>query len=208
MARNSMIRTSWAILLLCFLIGCSSANTPRVPPEPDALVKGNLTEDNVRQALQAKLAKQIKYLEENRDRFKKEVVEIPSSSTTYYFKYYDVFPEGPDKVDVTVTPGEPFSAPYTANAEYRKVRYQTRYTKSEGRASSDTDFIRDEGIQKDVYDFNSGAWQLRSSVFEVTKTSIYRNERWTPTLGRIKRVEEEKPEYFIDKVRSLFGLLD
>ncbi len=203
-----MIRRGWAILMLGLLIGCSSANTPRVPPESDALIKDNLTEDNVKQALRMKLAKRIKYLEENHDRFKKQVVEVPSSAATYYFKYYDEFPEGPDKVDVTVTRGEPFSAPYTADAKYRKVRYQTRYTKSAGKASSDTDFIRDEGIQKDVYDFNSGAWQLRSSIFEVTKTSIYKNEQWTPTLGRIKRVEEEKPEYFIDKVRSLFGLLD
>jgi len=208
MARNLMVRKGLAILLLGFLIGCSSANKPRVPAEPDALIKEDLTEDKVKQALQAKLANQIKYLEENRERFKNQVVEMPSSDTKYYFKYYDEFPEGPDKVNITITPGEPFSAPYLADAKYRKVRYQTRYTKSEGRAGSDTDFIRDEGIQKDVYEFNSGAWQLRSSVFEVTKTSIYKNEQWTPSQGRIKRVEEEKPEYFIDKVRSLFGLLD
>jgi hypothetical protein len=208
MVRNFVIRKRWAILLLGLFIGCSSTNKPRVPDAPDPVIEGNLTEDKAKEALEMKLAKQIKFLEENRERFKGQVVEVPSGDTTYYFKYYDDFPEDSDKVNVIVTAGESVSSPYLADAKYRKVRYQTRYTKSRGKASSDNDFIRDEGVQKDVYEFNGRAWQLRSSVFEVTKTSIYKNDQWMVLPGRLKRVEEEKPEYFIDKLRSLFGLLD
>jgi fibronectin type 3 domain-containing protein len=72
----------------------------------------------------------------------------------------------------------------------------------------DNDFMRDEGIQNEKYEFDGAKWELKSSIFEVRKTSVYSEDRWLVTRGRIRRVEEEKPELFVDKVRNLFGLLD
>ncbi|UCD56862.1 MAG: hypothetical protein JSV16_13725 [Candidatus Hydrogenedentota bacterium] len=208
MAQDTTIRKGCIILLLALLAGCSSANKPRIPTNPDPLIRGELTEDKARRALEMKLAKEINFLEQNRVRYEKQVVAVPSGDITYYYKYYDEFPEGAENKSITIIPTETFSPSYKAEAKYRKVRYQTRYTKSKSRAAADNDFIRDEGMQKNIYEFNGKTWQLKSSVFEVIKSSVYREDQWVASRGRIRRVEEEKPEYFVDKVRTLFGLLD
>jgi hypothetical protein len=197
------------ILLLGLTIGCSSANKSRISENPDPVIKGELTENSARDALETKVTNQMSFLEQNKESFRKQVVSAPSSDVAYYYKYYDEFPEGTKSADISILPGETvISPPYAATVKYRKVRSQTRYTKSEAKAESDNDFIRDEGIENDDYEFIDGKWRLKSAIFEVTKSSVYRNDRWTAAQGRIKRTEEEKPEYFVDKLRTLFGLLD
>ncbi|MBI4832263.1 MAG: hypothetical protein HY801_12090 [Candidatus Lindowbacteria bacterium] len=208
MTHKTMIFKNCIILLLGLFIGCSSANKPRLPENSDPVIGGELSEEKARGTLETKLANQMRFAEENKESFKKQVVSVPSGEFTYYYKYYDEFPEE-KSVSISISPGDTVLAPaYTANVKYRKVRYQTRYTKSQAKAEDDNDFIRDEGFENDVYEFVDGKWRLKSSVFEVTKTSIYKDDRWTVMQGRIKRTEEEKPEYFVDKVRTLFGLLD
>jgi hypothetical protein len=189
-------------------VGCSSASRHRIPGNPDPLIKGELTEDKAIRALQMKLEKQMVFLQENAEKYKKEVVEIPSGDSTYHYKYYDEFPEGPEKIKISIVPTDKFSPTYKAEAKYRKVRYQTRYTRSSGKAAADDDFIRDEGIQEDTFEFDGEKWRLKNSIFEVFKTSVYRKDQWMVSRGRLRRVEEEKPELFVDKVRTLFGLLD
>jgi hypothetical protein len=103
---------------------------------------------------------------------------------------------------------ETFSPSFKGEAKYRKIRYQTRYTTSKGRAGKDTDFIRDQGMQTEVYEFDGEKWDLKRSIFEVRHTSVYGEDRWRATRGRIRRVEGEEPELFVDKVRNLFGLMD
>ena len=208
MARNTSIRKGWILLLLGLFMGCSSLSTSRVPGNPDPLIKGELTEDKAIRALQMKLAKQMEFHQENAERYRKEVVEIPSGNTIYYYKYYDEFPEGPEGANISISPTEELASSYRGEAKYRKVRYQTRYTRSRGKAAEDDDFIRDEGIQNDTFEFDGEKWQLKDSIFEVIKTSIYREDQWTVSRGRLRRMEEEKPELFVDKVRTLFGLLD
>jgi len=208
MAPRRAMRKYWTILLLGFLIGCSSAAKPRIPTNPDPLIKGEVNEDKAVRALQMKLAKQIEYVQENSEQYRKEVVAIPAREATYYYKYYDEFPEDPSEISISISPTETYSTPYTAEAKYRKVRYQTRYSKSEGKASNDDDFIRDEGVQKDTFEFDGEKWRLKGSVFEVLKTSVYREDEWRASRGHLRRVEEDEPELFVDKVRTLFGLLD
>lgn len=208
MRGNVIVRIGLLAGLIGIFSGCSSASRFRVPKNPDPIIKGEITKEKAERALQMKLTKQIGFLEENKEQYKKQVVRIPSGQESDYCKYYDEFPEGPENMSITVTSTNQFSPLYTAQAKYRKVRYQTRYTKSASRAANDTDFIRDEGIQNDEYEFDGNIWLLKSSIFEVTKTSVYRKDRWTTTQDRVKRLEEEKPELFVDKVRTLFGLLE
>jgi hypothetical protein len=180
----------------------------RVPKNPDPIIEGEVTQEKAQQALEMKLGREIKYLQENAEPFKAQVLPVRINQTTHYYKYYDEYPEGPGAITVSITPTKTLSPSYSAEAKYRKVRYQTRYSKSHSKASSDNDFIRDEGMQKDSYSFDGKTWSLQSSIFEVTKTSIYKEDQWVPSQARIKRLEEEKPEYFVDKLRTLFGLLD
>lgn len=208
MARRALFRTFSAAVLVVSLAGCSSAQKRRVPNNPDPVIKGEASEEKTRRALEMKLTKQIQFLEQNKDKFKKQVVSAPSGYIEYHYKYYDEFPEGPENLDIKITPLDTFIPSYEAEAKYRKVRFQTRFTKSRKRAAKDEDFIRDEGVQKEIYEFDGAKWLLKSSIFEVRKTSIYDEDKWRATRGRIRRVEEDKPELFVDKLGNLFGLGD
>ena len=204
-------RTAQAVFLLIPLLllsACSSTDRFRTPKNPDPVIQGEVTEEKARKALHMKVARKMEFLQENSDRFKDQVVAIPMNATTYYFKYYDEFPEGFEGISVTASPTGTFAPSYTAEAKFRKVRYQTRYSKSKRKAAADDDYVRDEGVQKNAYNFDGNTWRLRNSIFEVTKTSVFREDQWVATHGRIRRVEEEKPEYFVDKLQTLFGLLD
>jgi hypothetical protein len=208
MIRRALLRMFSVVFVMVLCAGCSSAQKLRIPNNPNPVIKGEVTEDKAKLALEMKLEKQIQYLEENKDKFKNQVVSLPDEDIKYYYKYYEEFPKGAEDLDIEVTPLEAYSHTYKGEAGYRKIRYQTRYTKSASRASRDDDFIRDEGMQKDTYEFDGTKWELKSAVFEVRNTSVYSENSWHATRGRIRRVEEDKPELFVDKVRSLFGLLD
>ena len=208
MTRRFVVRFFSFLFFAALLNGCSSTQKPRVPGNPNPLVKGIVTEEKAQLALEMKLTRQFQYLEENKERFKGRVVSVPGDDVNYHYKYYDEFPEGPEGLDIEVNALETFSPSYEGEVEYRKIRYQTRYTNSSSRASKDNDFIRDEGVQRETHEFDRGKWRLKSSIFEVRNTSVYGEDRWRATRGRIRRVEEEEPELFVDKVRNLFGLLD
>ena len=194
--------------MVALLVGCSSAQKARVPSNPNPIIKGEVTEEKAERALEMKLTRQIQYLEENKERFKNQIVSLPDDEIKYYYKYYEEFPEGTEDLNIEITPLETYGNSHKGEAKYRKIRYQTRYTKSESRAANDKAFIRDEGVQKEIYEFDGTKWELKSSIFEVRNTSVYSSDRWRATRGRIRRVEEDKPELFVDKVRTLFGLLD
>jgi hypothetical protein len=208
MHEKAGFKNVWIILLLGLIVGCSSTEVRRLPSNPDPLIRGEMTEDKARRALEMKLTKQMKFLEENGERFKKQVVALPSGDIKYHYKYYDEFPGGPENLSVTITPLEALPLPYKGEVKYRKVRYQTRYTTSQRKAVNDNDFIRDEGVQKETHEFDGTKWELKSSIFEVRKTSVYDKDRWTASRGRIRRIEDEQPELFVDKLQNLFGLLD
>jgi len=200
-------RVLFVVSVLFWLAGCATADRVRIPKNPDPVIQGKVTEEKAQKALSMKIGREIAFLQENAEQYKEQALKVTINGKTYYYKFYDEFPEGPEKVEVTVEKTGTFSPSYTAEAKYRKVRYQTKYLKSRSKASSDTDFIRDEGIQQNTYDFDGKVWRLRSSIFEITKSSLYREDQWIASQ-RIKRIEEEKPEYFIDKLRTLFGLLE
>ena len=188
---------------------CSSAGkTGRVPANPDPIIRGEVSREHVELALKMKLERQLAFREQNKEEFKKQMVVMPSGDVKYHYKYYEEFPDGPEKVDLTVTPTEKLTPPFEGEARYRKVLFQTRYSQSKSTAAKDNDFIRDEGIQTDAYEFDGKKWRLKSSVFEVRKTSVYDEKGWRATQGRLRRVEEEEPELFIDKAKNLFGIFD
>lgn len=208
MRRKKALRSVLLAVMLGWLVGCSSTDVARSPANPDPTIRGDVTQEKAEQALEMKLEKQLQFLAENKDDFKGQIITLRSRGATYYYKYYEDFPEGAENIRVSVTPTETFNPAFKGEAKYQKIRYQTRYTTSESRASADDDFIRDEGTQNETHEFDGTKWNLTSSVFKVTKTSVYRQDRWRSSRGRLRRVEEEQPDLFVDRVRNLFGLLD
>jgi hypothetical protein len=207
MFRKVKLRIVMMILPLGLVMSCASTDL-RIPKNPDPIIKGDITQEKAEIALRMKLRKQMDFLEANKEQYRKQIVKIPSGQESYYYKYYDEFPGDREDVIITIVPTGEFSPMYRADVKYHKVRYQTRYTKSDSGAKADNDFIRDQGMQNEQYEFDREVWQLKNSTFEVTKTSVYDNNKWTASQKRIRRVEDDKPELFVDKVRTLFGLLE
>jgi hypothetical protein len=207
MFNRHLPRVLVVVSILYWLTGCATAGRVRMPKNPDPVIQGEVTEEKAQKALSMKIGREIEFLQGNAMQYKEQVLSVTINGKTYYYKFYDEFPEGAEKATVTVEKTDTLSPSYTAEAKYRKIRYQTKYLKSRSKASSDADFIRDEGIQKNTYAFDGKVWRLRSSIFEITKSSLYREDQWVASQ-RIKRIEEEKPEYFVDKLRTLFGLLE
>ena len=161
MSEKAILQLGMMVLVLGLLAGCSSVDS-RIPKNPNPIIKGEVTKEKAERALQMKLTKHMMFLEENKEQYKKEVVKLASGEDTYHYKYYDEFPEGPENVSITVIPTSGFTPMYTADVKYRKVRYQTRYTKSENKAKNDTDFNRDQGIQNEEYEFDGEIWRLKN----------------------------------------------
>ena len=69
MAQKARIRTFVALLLIVLIAGCSSAQKPRLPHDPDPLFKGEATKENVGDLLEMKVADQIRYMEQNSEEF-------------------------------------------------------------------------------------------------------------------------------------------
>jgi outer membrane murein-binding lipoprotein Lpp len=208
MTRKAIVHAFTIVVAAALLAGCSSTPKKRIPDGLDPVLEGEATKQDAAQALKTKLQNQIEHLENNKDKFKDQVVSLPSGEIKYYYRYYDEFPRGVEAEDIKVKALDTIAPVFKADVRYRKVRYQTRYATSSRRAARDDDFIRDEGVQKEVYDFDGVVWRLKSSIFEVRKTSVYGQNKWVATQDRITRIEEVEPEYFIDKLRTGFGLFD
>jgi nitrous oxide reductase accessory protein NosL len=78
MTRKSVLRLFSILFLAALLAGCSSAQKSRTPSNPDPLIKGEVTEEKARRALEMKLTKQIEYQEQNKEYFKTRVVSLPA----------------------------------------------------------------------------------------------------------------------------------
>jgi hypothetical protein len=110
--------------MVTLLVGCSSAQKARIPNNPNPIIKGEVTEEKAARALEMKLTKQIQYLEENKEKFKNQIVSLPDDDIKYYYKYYEEFPEGTEDLNIEVTPLEIYAHSHKGEAKYRKIRYQ------------------------------------------------------------------------------------
>lgn len=207
MSRRGNLHFGMAVLALATTWGCATAPLHRDHPEPDPLIKGEITEDKVERALRMRTMRRLEYLNANKDYFQGQVVRTRIGGEQYYFRFYDWFPGDTEDVKVAVTPqrdDRPVVVTYKGEVEYPRVRYETLYSNKAPRITTTTQFVRDEGIVHERYDFVGTTWRLRDSYFDVEHTSIYRDDEWVPVRNRLRRVEENQPELFVDKIRNLF----
>ena len=200
-----MLRTILLLMIgLCLtVLGCGHQALQRAPSSRGALLAGEKTQEEVTDALRSVVKNRIEYTTEHRDEFKNEVLDTRVGGERYYYRTYDEYPDGAWGFVVDVTKTSSPLATYEATVTYRKIGYETVLYKSKRRARRDKDFIRDEGVQRDHYVLTGGLWSLKGSTFEVSVSSVYEADRWVRRRD-IKRMEEEKPELFLDKIGNLF----
>lgn len=202
---------TWRIILalgtLGAALGCSTTPLHREHPQPDPLIKGQITEDKVERALRMKVMRRLEFLNDNKEYYQAQMVRTRIRGENYYFRFYDWFPGDWHDVKIAVTEqhdDDPLVTTYEGTAEYPYVRYETLYAGSAARIKTTENFVRDEGRVHERYTFTGNVWNVQDRFFDVRRTSVYRDNEWTPVHRRIRRVEEKKPEYFVDKIRNLF----
>ncbi len=115
----------------------------------------------------------------------------------YFYKEYDVFPDGPGKFQLVVQEKESRSTPYVADVSLAKIRYATHLHRKRAEAEQDTSFLRDTGSEVMTYELRNGKWTEVGSMFVAQKSEENVNGEWLPVKETAKRTvaaEEEKAQ--------------
>jgi len=113
----------------------------------------------------------------------------------YFYKQYEVYPQGAADLKITMQEKESRSVPYIADVTMSKQRYATRMHRKRGEAEQDRNFLRDTGTETDTYELRNGKWARVGSMFVATKSEENVNGEWLPVDETVKRTvasEEEK----------------
>jgi len=113
----------------------------------------------------------------------------------YFYKEYEIYPEGAGDLKITIQEKESRSVPYIADVTMSKQRYATRMHRKRGEAEQDRNFLRDTGTETDTYELRNGKWTRVGSMFVATKSEESVNGEWLPVDETVKRTvasEEQK----------------
>lgn len=108
----------------------------------------------------------------------------------YYFKEYEVYPDGPDAFEITIRETESRTAPRVAEVVLNKQRFATRLHRKKSDAQEDAKFLRASGRETLTFEFRNGKWIRAGSLFVANRVEENVNGEWTllqeetePTVG-------------------------
>jgi len=113
----------------------------------------------------------------------------------YFYKEYEVYPDGSADLKVSMQEKESRSVPYIADVAVSKQRYATRMHRKRAEAERDANFLRDTGTETATYELRNGKWVRVGSMFVATRSEENVNGEWLPVDETVKRTvasEEEK----------------
>ncbi len=116
----------------------------------------------------------------------------------YFFREYEVYPDGLDGFTVDFREIDSQTRPLMAEVRMNKIRYSTRMHRRRERAETDTDFLRDTGEETLVYELRGGRWSRTGAIFDAHKTEEMINGEWVPRREETLRVipSEDRPGWF------------
>lgn len=124
----------------------------------------------------------------------------------YFFKEYEVYPGGPDKLKLTIQETESRSAPLIADVVLAKQRYATRLHRNRKAAQADTHFLRDTGTETITYELRGGRWIRVGSLFVASKSEEQIKGEWAPVEADARRTaaaeQEEKNRGWLSRTWS------
>ena len=110
----------------------------------------------------------------------------------YFYKAYEVYPDGASSYDVVLTEKDSRTVPYMAEVTVPKIRYATALHKNRGDAREDTNFFREKGTETRSYELRYGDWVFVGSMFQVERKEEQINGEWVPAQEEVaKAVTEE-----------------
>ncbi|MCX5759415.1 MAG: hypothetical protein NTU83_13095, partial [Candidatus Hydrogenedentes bacterium] len=117
----------------------------------------------------------------------------------YFFRQYDVYPEGIDKAKALAQAQESRSVPWVGDVALAKQRFITRFHSKRKEAESDTNFLREMGAETITFELRSGRWTRVGSLFVAEKSEENVNGEWVAVKETMKRTpanEEQRPGFF------------
>lgn len=121
----------------------------------------------------------------------------------YFYKEYSVYPKSADSADVTITETDTRLRPYLATVKVPKVRYATRLHRERGEAQSDSNFLRDTGVETLSYEYRGEQWHKTGSLFVAEKTEELVAGEWQALEEKPQRTvaaEEEQAQGWLSRI--------
>lgn len=126
----------------------------------------------------------------------------------YFFKEFDVYPDGMGKAKAMVQAQESRSIPWVGDVTLPKQRFVTRFHDRRKDAESDTNFLRETGIETITFELRSGNWMRVGSLFVAEKTEENVNGEWVAVKESAKRTpasEERRPGFLKRTWNKILG---
>jgi len=123
----------------------------------------------------------------------------------YFYKEYEVYPEGSDRFDVTIQERESRNIPLIADVAIDKQRFATRFHRKRQEAQNDMKFLRDTGTETITYELQGGRWVRVGSLFVASKSEEKVNGEWVPvkeTQSRTVAGEQGEPKGWFGRTWS------
>jgi hypothetical protein len=183
----------------CAMFGFGSKPAPEIAqPQP-------VTAKDFESDLQKIVRNGIDAANKSNDEQKSRIIR----KTPYFYKQYDVYPDGSDGFKMVIQEKERKGSPYVADVTIPKQRFATRLHRKRAEAEGDVDFLRDMGTETVTYEVRNGRWVRVSSLFVADKSEEKINGEWVPVKETVKRTvpaEEDKSKGFLRRTwSSIFG---
>lgn len=177
--------------------GSAATATPQVIEAASARPTVADREADLRELVRGQIAASARMADEQ----KSKVIR----SKPYYYKQWDVYPEGPEAFTVLTQEKESRSVPYVADVTVAKQHFGTRLHRERAEAERDTNFLRDTGTETITYEFRNGHWVRTGSLFIADTSEENVNGEWVQvdeTSVRTVAAEEDRSEGWLSRTWS------
>lgn len=192
----------FAGILLVNLMSCAhgrkSAEAPVVQSDTAADAQGN-------EAILLKLVEgHVADAAKNADADKGRVLK----RKPYFYREYNVYPEGTTKAKALVQAQESRSVPWIGDVNLSKQRFVTRFHNKRREAEGDSNFLRETGKETITFELRSGQWTRVGSLFVAERTEENVNGEWVTVKETAKRTpasEDQSPGFFKRTWNKILG---
>jgi len=100
----------------------------------------------------------------------------------YFYRHYDVYPEGATGLTIAMQERDTRSIPYMADVTVAKQVFSTRLHRKRKEAEKDANFLRDTGAETATYELRNSKWTRVGSMFVASKSEENVNGEWVSSM--------------------------
>ena len=194
------IRTGiYLVIIATAMVGCAHFLRGGEPPETVSVAAGEDPEAALRSHIEAKIAEAARAEQDPQP----ELVH----ARPFYYREFNVYPEGPGQYGLTIRETGSQTAPYEAEVRMPILRYATRMRRDRRDAEQDTNFLRSRGMKTLTYHFKHRNWVHRGSLFVAEQVEQRVDGEWVALREDVQRALTQEPdEGFFGRIwSSIFG---